>query len=81
MLHWLHSFLPHVPRYGFVLGFAVIYSPSLRQGWTTPERKHNINQWLQLTHGVAQKSEPGQWPKSLNAAQMPSPTPRLPAEH
>ena len=25
MLHWLHSFLPHVPRYGFVLGFAVIF--------------------------------------------------------
>jgi hypothetical protein len=25
MLHWLHSFLPHVPCYGFVLVFAVIF--------------------------------------------------------
>lgn len=34
--------------------------PSLRQGWTKPERKRNFNQWLQLTRGVVQKSEPGQ---------------------
>jgi membrane protein DedA with SNARE-associated domain len=25
MLHWLHSFLPHVPRYGFVLVFTIIF--------------------------------------------------------
>src|ERR1022692_1902722 len=35
-------------------------SPSLRQGWTKPERTSNLNQWLRLTHGVVQKSEPGQ---------------------
>src|SRR5580658_1343966 len=33
--------------------------PSLCQGWTKPERKHNLNQELRLTHGVVQKSEPG----------------------
>ena len=25
MLHWLHSLLPHIPRYGFVLVFIVVF--------------------------------------------------------
>jgi membrane protein DedA with SNARE-associated domain len=25
MLHWLHSLLPHLPRYGFVFVFIVIF--------------------------------------------------------
>ena len=25
MLHWLHSLLPHVPRYGYVLVFIVVF--------------------------------------------------------
>jgi membrane protein DedA with SNARE-associated domain len=25
MLHWLHSLLPHVPRYGFVLVFVAVF--------------------------------------------------------
>jgi membrane protein DedA with SNARE-associated domain len=25
MLHWLHSFLPHIPRYGYVLVFIVVF--------------------------------------------------------
>lgn len=25
MLHWLHSLLPHVPRYGFVLVFLIVF--------------------------------------------------------
>jgi membrane protein DedA with SNARE-associated domain len=29
MLHWLHSLLPHVPRYGFVLVFIVIFLNNL----------------------------------------------------
>jgi membrane protein DedA with SNARE-associated domain len=24
MLHWLHSLLPHIPRYGYVLVFIVV---------------------------------------------------------
>jgi len=25
MLHWLHSLLPHIPHYGFVLVFIVVF--------------------------------------------------------
>jgi hypothetical protein len=25
MLHWLHSLLPHIPRYGYVLVFIVVF--------------------------------------------------------
>jgi membrane-associated protein len=29
MLHWLHSLLPHIPRYGFVFVFIVIFLNNL----------------------------------------------------
>ena len=29
MLHWLHSLLPHLPRYGFVLIFIVVFLDNL----------------------------------------------------
>jgi membrane protein DedA with SNARE-associated domain len=29
MLHWLHSLLPHIPRYGFVLVFIVVFLNNL----------------------------------------------------
>src|SRR5208282_6549015 len=35
-------------------------SPSLRRGWTRNKQKHKLNPVPGLTHGVAQKSEPGQ---------------------
>jgi hypothetical protein len=35
-------------------------SPSLRRGWTRNKQKHKLNQVPGLTHGLAQKSEPGQ---------------------
>ena len=25
MLHWLHSLLPHIPHYGFVLVFIIVF--------------------------------------------------------
>src|SRR5271170_3138654 len=42
-----------------ILGFGRA-SPSLRQGWTKPERKTNMNPVLGLTQEVVRKSEPGQ---------------------
>ena len=41
-----------------ILGFGRA-SPSLRQGWTKPERKTNMNPVLGLTQKVVLKSEPG----------------------
>jgi hypothetical protein len=41
-----------------ILGFGRA-SPSLRQGWTKPERKTNMNPVLGLTQKVVQKVEPG----------------------
>src|SRR5664280_526102 len=35
-------------------------SPSLRWGWTKNKRKHKLNHVPGLTHGLDQKSEPGQ---------------------
>jgi membrane protein DedA with SNARE-associated domain len=29
MLHWLHSLLPHIPRYGYVLVFIVAFLNNL----------------------------------------------------
>src|ERR1035441_4993250 len=37
-------------------------SPSLRWGWTKNKQKHNLNHVPGLTHGLDQKSEPGQRP-------------------
>ena len=34
-------------------------SPSLRWGWTENQQKHKLNHVPGLTHGLAQKSEPG----------------------
>src|SRR5208282_564110 len=34
-------------------------TPSLRRGWTRNKQKHKLNQVPGLTHGLAQKSEPG----------------------
>src|SRR5208283_4281164 len=35
-------------------------SPSLRWGWTKNKQKHKLNHVSGLTHGLEQKSEPGQ---------------------
>src|SRR5665213_1910437 len=35
-------------------------SPSLRWGWTKNKQKHKLNHVPRLTHGLDQKSEPGQ---------------------
>jgi hypothetical protein len=35
-------------------------APSLRRGWTRNKQKHKLNHVPGLTHGLAQKSEPGQ---------------------
>src|SRR5208337_2934131 len=35
-------------------------TPSLRRGWTGNKQKHKLNQIPGLTHGLVQKSEPGQ---------------------
>ena len=35
-------------------------SPSLRWGWTKNKQKHKLNHVPGLTHGLDQKSEPGQ---------------------
>src|SRR5271154_1840417 len=34
-------------------------APSLRRGWTRNKQKHKLNHVPGLTHGLAQKSEPG----------------------
>src|SRR5665213_418980 len=39
-------------------------SPSLRWGWTKNKQKHKLNHVPRLTHGLDQKSEPGQCKKS-----------------
>src|SRR5674476_779049 len=35
-------------------------APSLHWGWTKNKQKHNLNHVPRLTHGLDQKSEPGQ---------------------
>src|ERR1035437_6141690 len=35
-------------------------APSLRRGWTKNKQKHKLNHVPGLTHGLDQKSEPGQ---------------------
>src|SRR5665213_1112847 len=41
-------------------------SPSLRWGWTKNKQKHKLNHVPRLTHGLDQKSEPGQPPATMN---------------
>src|SRR5450759_3131117 len=47
-------------------------SPSLRWGWTKNKRKHKLNHVPGLTHGLDQKSEPGQFAAANEAGQLPN---------